>query len=167
MKFSLQFQICLVRFFCGVKPSNQHLYTVCANTRAPSFAASQLRHTQQSAGLISCVRLFLILNVACGRYVSQIFERVIAWIAINMIYVARRPHASHVKPSQTIGAVPSFIDANDAVAFGLNIPSNCSRNNFTTRFNAPSKESCFRVVVQQCTQLIKCDVIRRHANSIA
>lgn len=163
---TFDFQVGLMRFLRSIKPSNQRMHAVCANPRAPSLAASQLRHTQQSAGFIPCMRSFLILNVACGRYVAQIFERVVARIAINVVYIACRPHAGHVKPCQTIGAVPLFIYANDAIPLGLNVSSNCSRNNFSTRFDAPNKVAGFGVVVQQCTQLVKCNVKMAHAISL-
>ena len=163
---TFDFQVGLMRFLRSIKPSNQRMHAVCANPRAPSLAASQLRHPQQSAGFIPCVRSFLILNVACGRYVAQIFERVVARIAVNVVYIACRPCTSHVKPRQTIGAIPFFINANNAVTFRPNVPGNGSRNNFTARFDAPSKASCFGIVAQQRAQLVKCDVKMAHATSL-
>ena len=160
---SFHFQIGLMRFFGRIKPANDGLYAVGANPRTPPFAAFKFRHAQKPPGLVAGMCSFLVLNVARRRNIAKVAKSIVARIAVNVVNVARGPCAGHVKPRQPIGSVPSFINADNAVTFGPNVPGNGPRNNFTARFDAPSKAPCFGVVVQQHAQLVKCDVKMAHA----
>jgi hypothetical protein len=163
MMQSFCFYIGLMRQFGSVKPSYKTVNAVCANTRAPSFAAFKFRHAQKSSRFVACMCPFLVLDVARRQNISKVAKRIVSGVAVNVVNVAGRPFARHVKPRQTTGSVSSFVNPNDCVPFGLDVPSNRARNNFTTRFDAPSKAACFWVVVQQCVQLVKCDVKMAHA----
>lgn len=167
MMQTLCFHIGLMRFFWCVKPAYQPVDAVGANSRSPSFATFKFRHTQKPPGLVASVRSFLVLNVARRRNIAKVAKSIVARVAVNVVNVARGPCAGHVKPRQPIGPVPSFVDSDSCVSFGLGIPSNRPWNNFTARFNAPSKAPCFGIVVQQCTQLVKCDVKMAHAISLS
>lgn len=160
------FQIGLMRFFRRVKPAYQLVNAVGANSSPPSFATFKFRHSQKPCGLIAGMCSFLILNVARCRNVAKVAERVVARIAVNVVNIACGPCAGCVKPRQPTGSIASFIDANNCVSFRLGIPSNRPWNNFTARFNAPSETPCFGIVVQQCTQLVKCEVKMAHAISL-
>lgn len=166
MMQTLKFQIGLMRFFGGVKPTNQRIYTVCANSRTPTPTTFKFRNTQKTTRFIACVRSFLILNVACRRNITKIVKRIVARVAIDMVYITNRPAAGHIKPRQSVNVIAPFVNANNRVSFGFSVPSNCPLNNFTARFNAPSKLPCFGIVVQQRTQLIKCDFGVSHAISL-
>lgn len=166
MMQTLKFQIGLVRFFGGVKPTNQRIYTVCANSSAPTFTTFKFRNTQKTASFIARVCSFLILNVACCRNITKIVKRIVARIAVDMVYIANRPAASYIKPRQSVNVIAPFVDTNNRVSFGFSVPSNRPWNNFTARFNAPSKLPCFGIVVQQRTQLVKCDFGVSHAISL-
>ncbi len=161
------FYIGLMRQFGRVKPSYKAVNAVGANTRAPSFAAFKFRHAQQSSRFVACMCSFLVLNVARRRNIAEIAKRIVAGVAVNVVNVAGRPFACHVKPCQTTGSVSSFVNPDGCVPFRLGVPSNRAGNNFTTRFDAPSKAACFWVVVQQCVQLVKCDVKMAHATSLS
>ena len=156
----------LMRLFRRIKPTNDRLYAIGANTRSPSFAAFHFRYPQKPSCFVAGMRSSLVLNVARCRNIAEVTERIIAWVAVNVIYITQRPFTSCVKPRQTTGSVSSFINADNAVTFGLNVPGNGPRNNFTARFDAPSKAPCFGVVVQQRAQLVKCDVKMAHAISL-
>ena len=160
-------QIGLMRFFRRIKPANNGLYAVGANSRSPSFATPKLRHPQKPPGLVTGVCSFLVLNVARRRNITKVAKSIVARVAVNVINGTRRPRTGHIKPRQPISSVASFIDANNSVSFRFGIPSNHPRNNFTARFDAPSKAPCFGIVVQQCTQLVKCDVKMAHAISLS
>lgn len=167
MKLSFCNQIGLMRFFWSIKPTYKFVNAVCANPSAPTLATFQLRDAQKPRSLISSVCAFLVLNVGCSRNIAEIAERIVSRIAVNVVNIARRPGTSHVKPSKSAGSVPSFVDAYNCVSFWLGVPGNRPRNDFSARFSAPSKDSCFGFVVQQCTQLVKCDVKMAHAISLS
>ena len=161
------FKICLMRFLGRVKPTNQRVDTVRTNSCTPSFTAFKFGNTQKSSSFVSNVCTFLVLNVARSRNISKIAKSIVAWVAVNVVNVTQRPCAGHVKPRQTAGSIPSFVDTNNCVSFRFGIPRNRPRNNLTARFDAPSKLACFGIVVQQCTQLVKCDVKMAHAISLS
>lgn len=167
MMFAFCNQIGLMRFFGRIKPANDGLYAVGANSRSPSFATFKFRHAQKPPGLVAGMCSFLVLNVARRRNIAKVAKSIVARIAVNVVNVARGPCAGHVKPRQPIGSVPSFVNSDSCVSFRLGIPSNRPRNNFTAHFDAPSKAPCFGIVVQQCTQLVKCDVKMAHAISLS
>ena len=167
MMQTLCFQIGLMRFLGRVKPTNQCVDTVCANPRAPSLAAFEFGNAQKPSRFVSGVRTFLVLNVARSRNITKIAKCVIARVAVNVVNIIIRPCAGHVKPSKPTSAVTSFIDPHNCVSFGFGVPSNRPRNNFAARFYAPGKDTCFGIVVQQCTQLVKCDVKMAHAISLS
>lgn len=167
MIFAFCVQIGLMRFFRRIKPTNDCLYAIGANSRAPSFTAFQFRDAKKAASFVARVCSFLILNVARRRNIAKIAKCVVARVAVNMVNVAGRPFTSHVKPGQTTGSVSSFVDADNCVSFRFGITGNRPRNNFTACFDAPSKATCFGIVVQQRTQLVKCDVKMAHAISLS
>jgi hypothetical protein len=167
MIHTLRFYIGLMRFFRRIKPSYESVNSVCTNPRSPSFTAFKFRHPQKPRSFIAGVCSLLVLNVARRRYITEIAKRVIARVAVNVINIARGPCAGHVKPCQPIGSVTSFVDPDSRVSFGFGIPSDRPRNNFTARFDAPSKATCFGIVAQQRTQLVKCDVEMAHAVSLS
>ena len=160
------FQIGLVRFFRRVKPAYKLVNTVGANSCSPSFATFRFRHPQKPRRLIARVRSLLVLNIARCRNVTKIAKRIVAGVAVNVVNITRRPFAGNVKPCESIGSIAPFINANNCVSFRLGIPGNRPRNNFTACFNAPSETPCFGIVVQQCTQLVKCEVKMAHAISL-
>ena len=164
---TLCFQVGLMRFFGRIKPTDQRVDAVCANPRTPSLAAFKFGNTQKSSGFVSGVRSFLVLNIARSRNITKVAKCVIAWVTINVVDIVTRPRTGHVKPSKPASAVSSFIDPHNCVSFGFGVPGNRPRNNFATRFYAPSENTCFGIVVQQCTQLVKCDVKMAHAISLS
>ncbi len=164
---TLRFHIGLMRFFWRVKPAYQPVDAVGANSCPPSFATFKFRHSQKPRSLIAGVRSLLVLNVLRCRNIAKIAKRIVARVAVNVINVACGPCAGYVKPCQPIGSVPSFVNSDSCVSFRLGVPGYRPRNNFTARFDAPSKTPCFGIVVQQCTQLVKCDVKMAHAISLS
>ena len=167
MMFAFRGQIGLMRFFRRIKPANNGLYAVSANSRAPSFATFKFRYTQKPSGFIACMRPFLVLNVFCCRNIAKIAKSIIPGIAVNVVNVAGRPDSNHVKPCQPTGSISSFVNSDNCVSFRLGISSNRPWNNFAARFHTPSKDTCFGIVVQQCTQLVKCNVKMAHAISLS
>lgn len=153
----------LMRLFRRIKPTNDRLYAIGANTRSPSFAAFHFRYPQKPSCFVAGMRSSLVLNVARCRNIAEVTERIIAWVAVNVIYITQRPFTSCVKPRQTTGSVPSFVDPDGCVPFRVGIPSNRAWNNFTTCFYPPRKTTCFGSVVQQHAQLVKCDIKMAHA----
>jgi len=160
---TLCFYIGLMRLFRCVKPAYEFVNAVCANPRSPSAAAFEFGNPQKPSRLVACVRLFLVLNVARSRNVAEIEKRIVARVAVNMVNIASRPFVCHVKPSQPTRFVPFVVNPNDCVPFWFNIPRNRPWNDFAARFDAPSKATRFGSVVQYCSQLVRCDVVRRHA----
>ena len=165
MMFTFCTQIGLMRFLGCVKPTNDGLCPIGANSRSPSFTAFQFRNTKKPASFISNVRLFLVLNIARSSYVAKIIKTIIARVAINMINVVQRLFTSYVKPSKSTSSVSSFVNTNNCISFRLYVPSNSPRNNLSAGFYFPSKNSRFGIVVQKRTQLSMCDF--GHAFSIS
>mgnify|MGYP003339042601 CR=1 len=153
-------------FFWCIKPTEQNGYAVGANSCAPTFTAFEFRYAQQTTGFVSCVCPSLILNIFSSGYVTKIIESIVTRIAINVINVSCRPKAGNVKPSQPTSPVSSFVYPNGHVSFWLGVTSNSPRNDFSTRLYLPSEKSGFGTVVQQSTQLVKCDVGMSHAISL-
>ena len=166
MMQTLKFQIGLMRFFGGVKPADQRIHAVCANSSAPTLTTFKFRNTQKTASFIACVCSFLVLNVARCRNITKVVKCIVARVPVNMVYIAGRPAASYIKPRQSVNVIAPFVDTNNRVSFGFSVPSNRPWNNFTARFNAPNKLPCFKIVVQQRTQLVKCDFGISHAISL-
>ena len=167
MKLSFCNQIGLMRFFWRINPTYKFVHAICTDPRAPSFTAFEFGNTQKSPRFVSYVRAFLVLNVGCGRNIAEVAKRVISRVAVNVVYIAHRPNTQYVKPSKPASAVSSFINPHNCVSFGLGVPSNRPWNDFAARFYTPSKDTCFGIVVQQCTQLVKCDVKMAHAISLS
>jgi len=164
---SFSYQVCLMGFLGRVKPTDKRRNTICADASAPALAAFQFRYAKQLARFITRMRAFLILNVSRSRYISKIVKRIISRVAVNVVNIIKRPIFSNVKPSQSTGYVPFFVYSDYCVPFGLNVARNRPRNNFSACFYFPRKNAGFGVVVQQCTQLVECDVRVRHATSIS
>ena len=160
------FQICLMSFFRRIKPTNECVNTICANPCTPTFAAFKFGNAQKAASFVSGVSSFLVLNVARSRNIAKIAKCIVARVAVNMINVVTGPFTCHVKPRKSTGAICYFVDPHNRVSFRLDVPSNRPRNNLATRFNAPGKQTVFGIVVQHCTQLVKCDVSMAHAISL-
>ena len=158
-------QIGLMRFFGRVKPTNDNLCSIGANSRSPSFTAFQFRNTKKPASFISGMRFFLILNITRRCYISKIDKTIVARIAINVVNVVQRLFTGYVKPSKPTSPIPSFVNTNNRVSFRFYVPRNSPRNNFSASFYLPSKNSCFGIVVQKRTQLSMCDF--GHAFSIS
>ena len=157
----------LMRFFRRVKPTYQLVDAVSANSCSPPFATFKFRHSQKPRSFIANVRSLLVLNVARRRNIPKIAKRIISGVAVNVVNVARGPCASYVKPRQPTSSVPFFVDLYNCISFRLGIPGNCPWNNSTACFYTPSKAACFGIVVQQCTQLVKCNVKMAHVISLS
>ena len=163
---TLGFNVRLMSFFRGVKPSYERGHAVSAYTRAPTFAVFEFRHAKKAASFVSRMRSRLILNVFRSRYIAKIFKRVISRIAVNVVNVSCWPMPHHIKPRQSVRPVPPAIYADDCVSFRFGVTCNSARNNFSASLYEPSKYAGFRAVVQNCTQLIKRDVKMCHAISL-
>lgn len=161
------FQVCLVRFFGRIKPTDKRRHATCADASTPTLATLQFGYAEQTSRFVTGMRALLVLNVACCRYISKVAKRVVSRVAVYVVNVAKRPISSHVKPSQSTGSVPSFIYPDDCVSFGFDVARNRPWDNFSACFYFPRKNASFGNVVQQCTQLVKCDVRMRHAISLS
>jgi len=159
MMFTFFNQIGLMRFFRCIKPTNNGLHPVSANSCPPSFTAFQFRNTKKFASFISRMRFFLILNITRGCYIPKIGKTIVARIAINMVNVVNRLFTSCVKPSKATSAVCYFVNTNNRIPFRFYASCNSAWNNFSASFYFPSKNTRFGGIMQKSTQLIKCDFV--------
>ena len=157
-------QIGFMRFFGRIKPTNNGVRSVSANPSTPFFTTFQFRNTKKPTSFISGMCSFLVLNITRSGYISKVGKSIIARVAINVVNVVKRLLTRYIKPSKTTSGVTYFVDTNNRISFRLHVPGNSSRNNFATSFYFPSKNTCFGIVVQNSTQLSKCDF--GHALSI-
>jgi hypothetical protein len=89
--------------FCRWEFSKIGLFAVYSDGRNPTVLSFAPRYPDESrcVGLLGFARKVLhILRLAC---LSQIVKSVVAWIAVNVVYVLFRPTPVKVKPHQTMG----------------------------------------------------------------
>ena len=110
----------------------------------------RVRDTQKPRLAVD-TRLSSVLSVDRIRDVSQVWKRIVARIAVNVVNLLFRKTASHVKPRQPVSKMTCRIKLN-APSGCVSATGNISRLHSATNGKQPSKNSGIRVVMQDFAQ---------------
>ena len=150
MNFSLHHQISLVRFFGRVKPRFAYALAVDHYLHTPF---SLVGANTQKTYLVSFRSLPHILQIFSARHLAKIAKSVVQSVAVNMIYVLRRPFTGYVKPRQSMRQLFAVVDSNSPIAGDLLRPRHAPYKVRTPRMGFPNKNACCSVVTKRRAQM--------------
>ena len=104
-----------------------------AHTRVPAFVV---------AAFVAVMRIFGV-----GRF-AQITKAIIRSISVNMVDLMRWPSARHVEPRQPMREIKHIIKTDYGIAV-FHSTTRFSSRRTSPPLGAPSKQPCFRVVIDK------------------
>lgn len=152
MKRTLCADICRMCKFWSVKATQVFFLAANLNLRLPSFCLSIPMNTKKAAFIVGLCESFIFLVSGRGN-IAQIIESIIRLASINMINLAIRPFASHIKPCKAMPVIMPFIYANKYIAcHSINAtdkPTSRTLKNILFFSGVSPEESCFRIIATQ------------------
>jgi len=148
MKPSFGQDISLMRFFGSSKQTYANKFVVDSYFGQP-FAVF-FSYAKKTASILNfcppnILRIFQVRNFA------QIGQFIIGAVAVNVIYLIRRPSIINVEPHQTMGKIKNIIKPNTNVTMFHLTPDNVTQTALASHFS-PCKKAGFRVVIQKFVQ---------------
>ena len=150
MKFPLGLQIRLMRLFRRIKTRFAYVFAIYHYLHNPF---SLVRADTKESGLVGFCSLAYVLKVFCARHFAQIFNAVVCFYAIFMVYVLCRPDTGYVKPRQSMRQLFSVVNSYRPVPSRLCGPSYGPNKVFSVMMPYPRKSACVRIVPQRFTEM--------------
>lgn len=147
-----------VRFFSGLEVSK--VSADSANLYLGNDVPTAQANTKQSRLAVFGRASSIFLICGCG-HVSKIHERVITWVAVNMVNFMLRPLALHVEPCEAVRSIIFLVDANcDAAIKASKMPNATPA---TMSPESPCEIASCRIVMQKFAQTFWGNLISSHA----
>ena len=119
--------------------------------------AARLGHAQESMAICSVGRPS-VLQVVGPRDISQVGDRVVLAIAVDVVDIKHRPSPEDIEPSKAVGWIPHLVDANRQVPIlrGASGPVAYSTD---VELLEPSEDPSYWVVTENLTQAFLGEVL--------
>ena len=150
MMQTLKLQISLMRLFGRVKAAFADAFTIHHNLRPPFSLVSA--NTQQT-NFISLCCFSHVLQIAKSSDLPQIGKRVVKFVAVDMVNVARRHSPCNVKPRQSMRQSFGVVDGNRNISPTVERTRSCSDKIGAAMIFTPSKNAGLRIVNQRFAQM--------------
>lgn len=90
-----------------------------------------------------------------GRF-TEVTKPIVGGVPVNVVYHVFRPLPRHQRPCNSMGLVKPSPDANQNPPIRRLASSNVANFHSFAGSDFPKQKSCFRVVIQHVTQLVRC-----------
>lgn len=143
MQVEMHLFIDLMRLFRGVEGAEMSLVVEDAELRPeliPAFGNSSKAYL---------VWIVTVKHIDCARYITQVFDPVIAGIAVNVVDVAIRKLTVMPKPDKAMRFVIATVKSDDAIARRLNAPGNVTNFDAPACYYLPDQIPRRRVVIEE------------------
>ena len=151
MKLSLQFQIRFMRRFWGIKPRLADNHAFSHYLRAPF---SLVRADAEQPNLVCFSGFSYVLKIAMPRHLAQIAKTVVAFVAVYVVDMLRRPFACRINPRKAMRELFSVMDSYGPITSGLRRSGLFSYKIGSLFMCKPCKDTCIGVVSKRCSQML-------------
>lgn len=152
MQLRFGFQVGLVRSRHTVIAPEVNCFALVSDGRQP-FSALTVKANPLRRGKLSPFPDH-VAHVLRARRHTQIAKTVIRFQPVDVVYIALRPRAGHVKPGQAMRSNQAATEINVSIPRSLNIPGLGSSTCSAAASFQPDKHTGFRVIVQQTAKMI-------------
>lgn len=153
MVLSFSGDIRFVRGFRSIKTRYAKLFSVCHYLHTPF---TLMRGHTKITTFVGLGSFSHILQVFKTRYFTQVNNSVVAFVAVNVVNMLRRPFTRNVKPRQSMRELFFVTYGNRPITLALPRTRYTPNKIGTLSVVFPNKYACASVVRQCITQIFKC-----------
>jgi len=152
--FSLNFQVCLVRFFWSVKATFTKAFSVVHDLHQPFSLMSA--HPKKTGG-VGFFWLPYVLQISKSSYFSKILKTIVLLVAIFVVNMIGRKTSGHVQPSKPVRQHFFVVDGNCPVARVCWASGDFSDKIWAAFVIYPLKNAVCWVVGQNRFNMVRCN----------